>query len=155
MYRSIVRGRIKAIFRAANAGNWQMMLDGLHQNFTYRFVGDTPLGGQRTTRKAMEAWWQRLFRLFPGAQFYPEAIVVEGPPWKTSVMTYVKIRGTVPARTGNGSEPYENEFMQLIGLRWGRIVSVTTLEDTQRFAAILPRLEAAGMKDATAAPITD
>jgi ketosteroid isomerase-like protein len=69
-------------------------------------------------------------------------------------MTYVKIHGTAPGSIGAG-EPYENEFMQRMSLRWGRITSVLTIEDTQRFANILPALAAAGVADATQPPITD
>jgi hypothetical protein len=36
----------------------------------------------------------------------------------------------------------------------GKITSVITLEDTQRFVNALPLLAAAGIADATAAPIT-
>ena len=49
---------------------------GLH----HRFVGDTPLGGTRTTDAAMRLWWERLDRLFPGDRFAPESVVVQGPP---------------------------------------------------------------------------
>lgn len=155
MYRSIVRRRVRALFAEANRGNWQAIIDSLGPDFVYRFVGDTPLGGTRTTKPAMQAWFQRIYRLVPDAQLHPETIVVEGAPWNTRVMTYVKFRGTMPPVAGAPGAPYENEVMQLMRLRWGRIVSVLTLEDTQRFAAILPALAAAGIADATAAPISD
>jgi ketosteroid isomerase-like protein len=102
----------------------------------------------------MRRWFKRLYRLFPDSQFAPERIVVEGPPWNTRIMTYVKIRGTAPSTQGTPA-PYENEFMQAMILRWGKITSVLTLEDTQRFVEALPRLAAAGIADATASPITD
>ena len=155
MYRSIVRSRVRRIFDEANVGNWQAMLDGLADRFSYRFVGDTPLGGTRTEKATMALWWQRLFRLFPDAKFKPEVIVVEGPPWNTTVMTYVKINGTIPSSGGSGNEPYENEFMQVMTIRWGRITRITTIEDTQRFVRILPLLTANGIVDADAAPLTD
>lgn len=155
MYHSIVKWRIRALFREANRGNWQAIVDTLAPEFVYRFVGDTPLGGTRTTKASMQAWFERIYKLVPDAQLHPEMIVVEGAPWNTRVMTYVKFRGTLPAVSGLPGAAYENEVMQLMRLRWGRIASVITLEDTQRFVAILPRLAAAGIADATAAPITD
>jgi ketosteroid isomerase-like protein len=155
MYKSIVRWRVRSLFAQANRGNWQAIVDSLSPKFVYRFIGDTPLGGTRTTKPAMQAWFKRVYRLVPDAQFDPQMVVVEGAPWNTRVMTYVKFRGTVPASSGVASKPYENEVMQLMRLRWGRITSVTTLEDTQRFVAILPALAAAGIADATAAPIAD
>jgi ketosteroid isomerase-like protein len=154
MYHAIVRARVNGLFAAANRGNWQAIIDGLSESFSYRFIGDTPLGGTRTTRKAMTAWFERLYRLFPGAQFAPQAIIVEGMPWNTRIMTYVKFQGTQPTESGI-HVPYENEFMQLLTLKWGRITSVLTLEDTQRFERLLPVLHAAGIDDAAAAPISD
>lgn len=154
MYRAIVRRRVSNIYSEINRGNWQSMIDGLADDFVYRFVGDTPLGGTRRTRRAMTLWWQRLFTLFPGSQFSPQAIVVEGPPWNTRVMTHVKITGVVPS-ANDTQRSYENEFMQLMTLRWGRINSITTLEDTLRFSEILPTLSKAGIADAAADQITD
>ena len=155
MYRTIVRWRVRALFAEANRGNWQAIIDALGPTFVYRFIGDTPLGGTRTTKPAMQAWFQRIYRLVPDAQLHPQMIVVEGGPWNTRVMTYVKFRGTLPAVSDGPGAPYENEVMQLMQLKWGRICAVTTLEDTQRFVAILPALAAAGIADATAGPITD
>jgi ketosteroid isomerase-like protein len=155
MYRTIVRWRVRSLFAEANRGNWQAIVDTLSPNFIYRFVGDTPLGGTRTTKPAMQAWFQRIYRLVPDAKLHPQMIVVEGAPWNTRVMTYVKFAGTLPTVAGATGKPYENEVMQLMRLRWGRITSVITIEDTQRFVAILPALAAAGIADATAPPITD
>jgi hypothetical protein len=42
-----------------------------------------------------------------------------------------------------------------MNLKWGRIVSVLTLEDTQRFVDILPQLSRAGIAEATAPQIND
>lgn len=101
---------MRSLFVGANSGNWAAIVDGLAPQFTYRFVGDTPLGGTRRTHEAMRRWFERLYRLFPGFEFVPETIVVEGPPWRTRITTYVKIRGTVPDANGVASF-YENEFM--------------------------------------------
>jgi ketosteroid isomerase-like protein len=157
VYHLIVRRRVRALLEQANRGNWEAIVAGLAPRFEYRFVGDTPLGGVRTTHAAMRLWFERLYRLFPGATFIPQTIVAAGPPWRTTVMTYVTINGRVPdgADGADGSRPYQNEFMQVITLRWGRMTSVLTLEDTQRFADALPELAAAGVTDATASPILD
>jgi len=154
IYRAIVRRRVHRLFSEANRGNWAAIVEGLAPRFTYRFVGDTPLGGTRTSHAAMRLWFERLYRLFPGSAFVPQAVVVEGPPWRTNIMTYMLIRGRVPGVDG-APRPYENEFMQRMVLRWGKVTSVVTLEDTQRFVDLLPALASAGIVDATAAPIVD
>jgi ketosteroid isomerase-like protein len=153
MYRTIVRRRVLHLFRQANLGNWNAIVDGLADTFTYRFIGDTPLGGTRTSKPKMRAWFERLYRLFPESQFHPQTIIVEGPPWNTQVMTYVKIRMTKPLLAGE-THLYENEFMQLITIKWGKMTSVLTIEDTLRFANVLPMIAATGSKDATAEQIT-
>lgn len=155
MYRAIVRWKIRSLFAEANRGNWQAIIDTLAPEFVYRFIGDTPLGGTRTQRSSMQAWFQRIYRLVPDAKLLPQMIVVEGMPWNTRIMTYVKFRGTLLATGEMPAKSYENEVMQLLHLRWGKITSVLTLEDTQRFVAILPRLAAAGIAEATLPPIDD
>jgi ketosteroid isomerase-like protein len=155
MYHRIVKRRVRALFDRINAGDWKAMTESLAPGFSYRFVGDTPLGGIRNTRASMELWWQRLFRLLPAAQFYPQAIVSEGWPWNTTVVTHVRVSGVVPAASGKETEPYENEFMQMLTLKWGRITRILTIEDTLRLAGLMPRLAASGIADATAAPIED
>lgn len=155
MYRTIVKRRVLSLFAQANQGDWAAVVDALAPRFSYRFVGDTPLGGTRTTHAAMRLWWQRLYRLFPGAQFVPQSVVVQGPPWATTIMTHVRILGTAPTASDRSARPYENEFMQKMTLRWGKITEVVTLEDTQRFVNVLPALAAAGIADATQAPIAD
>lgn len=150
MYRTIVRNRIRSLLRQANQGNWQAIVDSLSSDFVYRFVGDTPLGGTRTKKSSMQAWFQRIYKLVPDAKLSPQMIVVEGAPWNTRIMTYLKFNGTLPSGAA-----YENEVMQLLILRWGRITSVLTIEDSKRFADILPQLTAAGIAEASAPPIDD
>lgn len=155
MYRTIVRRRVRSLFAEVNRGNWQAVVDALSDNFVYRFIGDTPLGGTRTVKASMQEWFKRIFRLVPDAQLHPQMIVVEGAPWNTRVMTYVKFNGTLPDSNGAKGGLYENEVMQLMHLKWGKIVSVLTIEDTQRFVNILPLLAAAGIAEAQATPIND
>jgi ketosteroid isomerase-like protein len=155
MYKTIVRRRIIGLFAKANAGNWQAIIDALSDDFTYRFVGDTPLGGTRTKKSSMQAWFRRIYVLVPDAKLIPQRVVVEGLPWNTHVMTYVKFRGTLPSVDGAKGAPYENEVMQLLNLKWGKVHSVLTIEDTQRFVNILPLLAQAGIVEANAVPIND
>jgi hypothetical protein len=67
-------------------------------------------------------------------------------------MSYVKIRMTKPLLP-NEKELYENEFMQLITLKWGKMTSILTVDDSKRFADVLPAMAAAGYLDATGAQI--
>ena len=50
---------------------------------------------------------------------------------------------------------YENAAYQTFRLRWGRILSIETLEDTQHLIETLKELADAGVTEAMAAPILD
>jgi ketosteroid isomerase-like protein len=155
MYKMIVKSRLRSLYAGVARGHWQPIVASLADEFVYTFVGDTPLGGTRRTKVAMAAWWTRLLTLCPGAALIPQRIVVEGTPWNTTIMSYVLFRATIPGSGGVGTRAYENQLMQLMQMRWGKITSILTIEDTQRFAAILPDLAAAGIAEATASPIRD
>jgi ketosteroid isomerase-like protein len=150
MYRLIVAARIRGIFRRLNAGDAEAMIGSLAPRFTYRFYGDHALGGERTTRAAMRAWWGRVFRLLPGLRFEPRDVLVAGWPWSTRVAADVVVHVTLPDGTG-----YENVVNQFVKLSWGRVIEVRTLEDTQKLARALGGLAADGVEEAAAEPITD
>jgi ketosteroid isomerase-like protein len=150
MYHRIVASRVRNVFAEINAGNWEAMISGMADRFTYRFYGHSPLSGERHTAAALRMWWQRMDILLPNPTFTVEEVIVAGPPWSTRIATRVTVRATLP----DGS-PYENLFMQQISMRWGRITQVHTLEDTATLQHALDALAAAGIKEAHAAPITD
>lgn len=150
MYRLLVATRVRRILARLSAGDWEAMTNSLAPRFTYRFYGDHALGGERHTREAMQDWWQRVFRLLPGARFEARDILVAGWPWATRVATDVVVRATLPDGT-----PYENVLNQFLRLRWGRIIEVRTLEDTQKLERMLREQAASGVEEAMSVPITD
>ncbi len=70
-------------------------------------------------------------------------------------MIHVHFDAVIPVPGGVGRVPCQNDVMQVMTLRWGRIASILTIEDTQRCARLLPDLAAAGIAEAVAAPIAD
>jgi ketosteroid isomerase-like protein len=148
VYHAIVRRRVRGIFGHLSQQNQAAMVDGLAATFTYRFVGDSALSGIRTTTDEMHAWWARLFRLFPEATFDVRRVAASGWPWDTTIATHVVISGT----RADG-QPFENEFVQLATLAWGKLTDILTMEDTARLAVNLAELAAAGVPEADAAPI--
>ncbi|MFN8022715.1 MAG: nuclear transport factor 2 family protein [Acidimicrobiales bacterium] len=148
MYHAIVRSKVRKVFAALSAGDTGPMLHTLAPRFHYRFAGEHCLSGERTRHADIAAWWGRVFRLFPGARFDVDEVVVSGPPWNTQVATHVQLT----ARSAAGGD-YGNEFVQLMRLRWGRATEVFTLEDTSRLERELERMTAAGIAEAGAAAI--
>jgi ketosteroid isomerase-like protein len=150
MYRMIVRRQYLRAWRAMNEHNYQAIIDQLASDFRVTFIGATSLGGTRTSRQAMAAWFQRLFRLLPDARFELREIAVDGPPWNTRIAGLITIRATTPL-----GEPYENVFVQFVRLRYGRITWYEIHEDSLRFWRLCQRLAEHGIDEAVAPPITD
>lgn len=146
MYRRIVGRKVRKAWGHVDAREVAPLLDGFASTFEYRFVGDHALSGVWTSRPTMEAFFARLFRLFPDARFTVEDVLVRGWPWDTRAVALVRV---------DAPGDYRNEVAQTIDIRWGRIVAVTTLEDTKKLSDALDAFAAAGVGEAAAPPITD
>ncbi|NUR28401.1 MAG: SnoaL-like domain-containing protein [Catenulispora sp.] len=147
MFHAIVRRQYRKAWQAMNAHDYEAILAQLAPEFRITFVGDTTLGGTRTTVPSQRMWFQRLFRLFPDARFEMTSVAVDGPLWNTRVAGSFVIRATVAGR------PYTNVFVQLVTLRWGKITSYTVYEDSLRFWHACRDLVAAGIVEAEAPAI--
>jgi len=149
MYKSVVKQRVRSMYGAFNRGNYRPLLDSFAREFAYTFVGDGhPLAGTRRTRETMEAQFQRVLRLFPGIHFSVGDIVVNGPPWNTRGAVSVGVKATLP-----GGYPYENEYVQLMRMRWGRVTAVRTVIDTARLTNAFAHLVSSGVTEAASAPV--
>jgi ketosteroid isomerase-like protein len=150
MYHRIVAGKVRATFAAINGGDWERMISGMAPTFSYRFYGDHALGGERHTATALRLWWQRIYGLMPGLVFHVDDVLVAGWPWATRIAVRISVEVGLP----DGSR-YQNVVMQFVGMRWGKITEIRTLEDTLRLSQALDRLATAGIAEAHARPITD
>jgi ketosteroid isomerase-like protein len=149
MYRMLVATRIRGAWRHVNQHDYGYVIDQLAAGFIHRFAGDHALAGIRHSREATHAWYQRLFRLFPQIRFEVTDVLVRGWPWRTRAVALVSVYATIP------DGHYENELVQVVDLRWGRITGLSMHEDTQKLAAALTRLHSAGLPEAAAPPIED
>lgn len=150
MYHAVVEQKLRRVFLEINARNIAPMLASLSNRFSYRFKGDTCLGGERRSHEAIALWWARIFRLFPGARFEVHEVVVKGWPWATTIATRLTFRAHLD------DEPdYQNAVMQFMTMRWGKITRVVTIEDSLKCSAALARMAARGIEEATAPPIAD
>lgn len=83
----------------------------------------------------IRAWFERFVAL--GPHFEIADVIVSGPPWNMRVGVRFADHFDLP----NGTR-YENEGMQYLRLRWGRIKLDRIFLDTQAVAAIDPMLPA-------------
>jgi ketosteroid isomerase-like protein len=148
MYRSIVARRVRDAWAHVDRRDPGYVIDQLAPGFEHSFAGDHAMGGTRRSRELLTAWFERVFRLFPAVRFEVRDVLVRGMPWNTRAVALVH----VSAGEVDGVR-YENELAQTIHLRWGKIVRIHTLEDTQKLASALERMHAAGQAEALAAPI--
>ena len=144
MYRAIVSRKVQKTFAELSRGNFDALIDQLAPGFNYRFVGTHALGGERSSAVDVEAWFERVFRLFPNLRFAVQHTAVSGPPWRTVALTHVTVE----------ADNYRNEMFQRIDLAWGKLTGIVTMEDLDALHAHLAHLADQGQTEATAAPIT-
>lgn len=150
MFRMIARRQYRRAWQAMNAHDYDAIIRQFASDFRMTFHGDTSLGGTRTTRAAMAAWFERLFRLLPDARFELRQMAVDGPPWNTRIAGLFTLTATTPL-----GEPYQNVFVQFVRLRFGRISWYEIHEDSLRWSRLCARLGSNGVAEAVAPPITD
>ena len=134
MYKALVRRTIRTGFRALSVGDYEQVVRQFHPQVVFSFAGPAPLGGERTGVAAVRAWFQRLFSYFPGIQFTVHHVIVQGWPWNTLVAT----RLAIAAPRADGSV-YQNEAMQFLRLRWGKVVEDRLHEDTYKLVIELQK----------------
>jgi ketosteroid isomerase-like protein len=149
VYRSLVRRKAQATYRALSRGDYETVVRGFASDAILKFPGDHAFAGTFEGRAAIRGWFKRLHETFPDFRLEPEAILVNGFPWDTVVATRFTVTATLP----NGN-PYVNTGMQFLRLRWGRIVEDVLYEDTQHLAAVLSEHAATGRPEAAAGPST-
>ena len=150
MYHAIVRRKLLRVFEELGKGNHAYVLTGLAPRFEHSFAGDHALGGRRHTAAAMNQWFERLYRLFPGLSFHIKHVAVSGPPWNTTAVIEWHDQATTAA-----GDPYDNDGVHVVRLRWGELTSLHAYPDTSIVQTACRLMAAAGIAEAAAPPIED
>lgn len=148
MYHTVVRRKLMQNFQKLNQGDHASIVMQFSPSTHHIFAGDLALGGERHSREGVRQWYARLFRVLPDIHFTVRDILIQGWPWRTSVVVQFRVNATLK----NG-QPYANEVAQFIQLTWGQIAYMRLYEDTQKLANALQIQAAAGISEALAAPI--
>ena len=106
------------------------------------------MGGELHGREAVAQWFARVSRLFPDLRVTPLQIVVNGPPWRTTVATRFRVTASLP-----GGAAYRNEGMQYLRIAWGHIVEDRLYEDTDVLKDALRAIDASGTHEAAASAL--
>jgi ketosteroid isomerase-like protein len=125
MYRKILAARTRAVWRSINARDldapWKMAAEDMR----FTFVGATPLGASFVGRDQFRAWLGAVVERFSDITFYLQEVIVSGWPWRTRIAVRIAIAATLV----DGAR-YENQAVQWLTLRWGRMIDDWVLEDT-------------------------
>jgi len=81
MYGFIVRRLVRRSFRRLSAGDYETVLKQFSPDIVFCFSGEHALGGELRGVEPTRRWFQRIYRLFPGIGFEPQAVVVNGWSW--------------------------------------------------------------------------
>lgn len=150
IFHQIVERKVRENFAQLSAGNYEFVISQMAPRFDHFFSGTHPLGGRRHSVDAMRRWFKRLYTICRNLQFEVLDVSVSGTPWNTTVAVEWIDRATL----ANG-DPYINQGVHFIRMRWGKAVSLHAYLDTQVFAAACERMAQEGIAEAAAAPITD
>ena len=145
MYKLIVKRIVRRKFAALSRGHYEPILGQFRPDSRFLFAGDHALGGERRGQEAVREWFRDMLGRFPGIRIEPVDVVVNGWPWNTVVANHLVVSATLA-----DGRPYTNEGMQLLRLRWGRVVEDLIFEDTLKLAAELNRMDG-GRAEAVAA----
>jgi ketosteroid isomerase-like protein len=134
VYRLIVKRQLRRAYARLSKGDYESVLEDFSPSVEFEFAGSHELGGEQHGIGAVREVFQRIFDRFPDLRLEPKAIVVNGMPWNTVVAVRFTVNATV------AGEPYRNEGMQFLRLRYGRVVEDRLYEDTQKLAAALEQV---------------
>ena len=137
MYKFFVRRIVRRTFADLSRGDYDAVVRRFGPRSRFVFAGDHALGGERRGQEAVREWFRAMLGRFPGIRIEPTDVLVNGWPWNTVVATHLEISATLA-----DGRPYRNEGMQLLRLRFGRVVEDLIFEDTLKLDRVLRRFGA-------------
>ena len=144
MYHFLVARKTRGMFEKLNEADSGPFIAAVHDDVVFTYPGKHALGGTMHGKEAIAEWFQRFFRFFPGIEWTIKDIVVEGPPWGTTV---VSAEWSVRCVLENG-HVFTNEGLHMIELKNAKASAVRVYLDTQRSAAALQSLADSGVAEA-------
>jgi uncharacterized protein (TIGR02246 family) len=129
MYKYAVRTMIRRNVAALRQGDPRPLLAGYAPDAVLVFPGSSSWGGEHRGREAIGAFLDRFLRA--GLVGEVEEILVNGPPWRTTVCVLFTDRALGPS----GTPVYENRAVLFGRIVWGKIVYHEDFEDTEKVAA--------------------
>jgi ketosteroid isomerase-like protein len=129
MYKWAVRRMVRRNLAALRRGDLGRLLAGYADDAVLVFPGNSSWGGEHRGKPAIEAFLRRY--LEAGIVGEAQDIVVNGPPWRTTVCVMFLDH----AVDAGGDVVYDNRAIIFGRITWGKIVYQEDFEDTQKAEA--------------------
>jgi ketosteroid isomerase-like protein len=137
MYHAAVRWMIRRNVRSLRAGDPGPLIAGYAEDAVLVFPGPSSWGGEYRGRDAIAGFLRRF--VADGLTGQAHEILVNGPPWRTTVAVLF----TATARDAAGTLVYDNRAVLFARARWGKITYQEDFEDTHKSEAFDRYLNAA------------
>lgn len=126
MYKASVRWMIRRNVAALRDGDPGPLLAGFAPGAILVFPGRSTWAGEYRGKEAIEAFMRRFLAV--GLSGETHEILVNGPPWRTTVCVVF----TDQATDAGGLVVYQNRVVLLARVVWGKVVYQEDFLDTQR-----------------------
>jgi ketosteroid isomerase-like protein len=123
-------------YRRLNAGDPSALLALEARDVHFRFPGESSWTADVRGKDEVERWLRRM--IATGLQHEPQHVVVQGPPWNTTIC----LRGRDHLATPEGELVYANRYVIWGRMTWGRLREYEVYEDTQKLPPLDEYLDA-------------
>jgi ketosteroid isomerase-like protein len=138
VYKAAVRWMIRRNVAALRSGDAGPLLAGYADDAVLIFPGPTVWSGEYRGKAAIGGFLQRF--LDDGLVGEAHDILVNGPPWRTTVCVLF----TVEAKDPGDRVVYDNRAILFVRVRWGKIYYQEDFEDTHKSQAFAEHLARVG-----------
>jgi ketosteroid isomerase-like protein len=128
LYAWTVRFLVRWGVRALRAGDLRPILGLYADDVRFVFPGRSSWAADLRGKEEVERWLRRFVRV--GLQLEVRQVLVNGPPWNTTVCVHFVDHATGP----DGQIVYANRGAILAKVAWGRVIFEESCEDTQKVA---------------------
>jgi ketosteroid isomerase-like protein len=150
MFAQIVKTQLHKGFQQISTQQYDVLLQGFAPDVVFTFAGHHALGADVRGKEAVRGWFERVHRLFPDLHIEAKEIFVAGTPFDTRVTARFHVHASLKDGT-----VYDNDGVQILRLRLGKVVEDHLLEDTLVLRDALDRLIKLGNTEAAATPLRD
>jgi ketosteroid isomerase-like protein len=142
MYQGIFKQQIRKAFEKLSVGEYDEVLQIFAPDVHFTFAGDHALGVDTHSKATAREWFVKWRTLFPTMRITPVSISVAGLPWDVVATTRFVVTETLP----DGSH-YENAGVQVVRLRFGKVIDDYLIEDTLLVQQALDIITAYSQRD--------